>query len=428
MKGAKPWDYDAAVEEGRREVLDLLVRLVQAKSENPPGDTSEPSAVIEDYLSDNGFSVRKHEPERGFINLLASLGSGEEELTFCGHIDTVPAGDPEKWAIPPYEGRMASGRVYGRGSTDMKAGCASLAFAFVRAARLEKDVGGRLVLCMVADEESGGRRGVQSLISSGLLRTKNLVLGEPTNHRGTGHVVVAGEKGVYWAKVTLGGVSRHGSLPMLGENAILKAQGPLKRLSYPFLGKVTTPYSALTLVRETKKVLSKEYVDEARKKPHFAADHYTVNVGVIKGGTKVNVVPDSVSMELDVRVPLGGTKEEAERLLKARLPKDADVEVINYAQPAYTPPSSRLVRMVREAGREVFGEETPAICLTATTDAHHFRTSLEAHAVAYGPGMESMCHVVDEYVEASEVLGACKVYLRLAQWMLTGGARPIDPS
>jgi succinyl-diaminopimelate desuccinylase len=405
------------VDAGKGELVDLLVKLVKAKSENPPGDTTRPAYVAEEYLSGYGFSVKKYEAEKGVVNLVASVGSGDE-LAFCGHIDTVPAGNESRWTQPAFGGKIVGGKVYGRGATDMKAGCASLAFAFAQMAKVEGRLTGRLVLALVADEETGGRRGVQYLIDNGVLRPKNLILGEPTNHKGTGRVVVAGEKGVYWVRVTFEGSPRHGSLPMLGDNAIMKAKSVLEAFSSPFLGKVTIPYEAASLVRATKKILKVEYASEASKKPHYAADHYTVNVGVIGGGTKVNVVPDSCSVELDIRIPLGGSREEADRLLTRHLPKDAQVEVLNYATPAFTPPSSPLVKTTREAGRRVFNEETPAMCLTATTDAHHFRAALGTHAVSYGPGLESGCHVLDENVDVSEVIGASKVYLSIVDGML----------
>jgi len=413
-------ELQRTADSSRGEVVKLLVDLVRAKSENPPGDTSAPAAVAEEYLSSQGVSVRKYALEDGCINLVASLGRGEEELTFCGHIDTVPAGSPAKWSYPPLEGKMVGGRVYGRGSTDMKAGCASLIFAFAKAARHEKDFRGKLVLALVADEESGGKKGVQYLINQRILRTKNLVLGEPTKHEGAGHVVVAGEKGVFWVRVTFDGISRHGSLPMLGDNAILKAAPALEGLKSPILDKVTTPHGAASLVRETRKVLKAEYAREASKRPHFAADHYTVNVGRVEGGTKVNVVPDYCSIELDVRVPLGGSKEEAERIVRRSLPDGAKLELINYAEPAFTLPSAPLVKNIREAARSVFNEPSPAMCTPATTDAHHFRVGLGSNAVAYGPGLESMCHVLDEYVEVSEVIGTSKVYLDLLCRMLLG--------
>jgi succinyl-diaminopimelate desuccinylase len=406
------------VDSEKAELVDLLVDLIKAKSENPPGDTSAPASVAEEYLSSQGVSLRKYTAEDGCVNLVATLGQGAEDLTFCGHIDTVPAGDPTKWSVPPLSGKMVGGKIFGRGATDMKAGCAALTFAFAKAAVHEKELSGRLVIALVADEESGGKKGVQYLIEKGILKSKNLVLGEPTKHEGTGHVVVAGEKGTYWVRVTCDGVSRHGSLPMLGDNAILKAVPVLEGLKTPILDKVTVPHSASSLVREAKRVLKAEFPSHAAKRPYYAPDHYTVNIGRIEGGTKVNVVPDYCSVELDVRVPLGGNKEEAEKLVRRHIPKGAKLELINYAQPAFTLPSSPLVKNIQEAARSVFQEPSPAMCIPATTDAHHFRAALGSNAVAYGPGLESMCHVLDEYVETSEIIGASKVYLNLVSMML----------
>lgn len=407
-----------SVDMEKGEVVQLLIDLIRARSENPPGDTSAPVEVVEGYLAASGISSRKYSAGDGCLNLVATLGSGEQDLTFCGHVDTVPVGDPSKWSVPPLEGKMAGGRIYGRGSTDMKAGCASIAFAFAKAASMEKEMKGRLVLALVADEESGGKKGVEYLIEKGILRPKNLVLGEPTKHEGTGHTVVAGEKGAFWVRVTYDGVPRHGSLPMLGDNAIFKALPAVQAFRSPILDKVTTPTAAASIVKEAKKVLRAEFPKEASKKPYFAADHYTVNVGRIGGGTKVNVVPDSCTVELDVRVPIGGSKEEAEKVVRRRLPEGARMELINFAEPAFTPPSSPLVKGIQDVSRSVFKEPSPAICIAATTDAHHFRVAFGTNAVAYGPGLESMCHVLDEYVETSEVVGASKVYLGLAHRML----------
>src|SRR5262245_27421020 len=104
------------------DLFELCSRLIQIPSENPPGDTTKLATFIRDHLAAQGSVVHSHEPMSGRPNLVASIGTGAPNLVLSGHLDEFPAG--QGWTRPPFSGAIESGRIWGRGAGDMKAGLA----------------------------------------------------------------------------------------------------------------------------------------------------------------------------------------------------------------------------------------------------------------------------------------------------------------
>ena len=110
------------VEKNKNELLQLCSSLIQIPSENPPGDSTEISQFIADYLKESNVELDWHESADKMYNLLASQGAGDgKELVYCGHTDVVPAGDLSKWDFNPFSGEIKDGWMLGRGASDMKA-------------------------------------------------------------------------------------------------------------------------------------------------------------------------------------------------------------------------------------------------------------------------------------------------------------------
>ncbi|MEM3451217.1 MAG: ArgE/DapE family deacylase [Nitrososphaerales archaeon] len=401
------------VEYLKADLIKLASLLIKTGSENPPGDTSKVAIVIEDYLKSIGLGSRLIEPMKGHVNVMTSIGSGDYGLILCGHVDTVPIGDLSKWSFDPFSGEIMGGYILGRGATDMKGGVASIITAINALIEYEKILNEKIVVALFCDEETGGHYGARWIIQNQLIKGKAMIIGEPSNYHRSGHVIIAGERGVLWSRLKFDGFSHHGSRPMLGDNAIMHAVKALSKLKSPIISKVRTPYEAVKLVRWGKKVLTKEYEDRKSLKPQYALDHYTLNIGVIKGGVKANVVADSCEVEIDLRIPIGGSKEEAEKIIRS-LTKEGKVEYFNYAPPSFTPLGSNIIKVLRKVSRSVFKENTPVICIAATTDAHYFRSALKIPVVSYGPGYEDLCHVYDERVDVNDLLGCAKVYAETA--------------
>lgn len=401
------------VESLKGDLLNIASSLIKAKSENPPGDTSNVADIIEDHLKFIGLSPRRIEPTQGHVNIMASIGNGDYGLILCGHMDTVPIGDLSKWSFYPFSGEITGGCILGRGATDMKGGVASIITAIKALIKYEKILNEKIVIALFCDEETGGHYGARWIVQNRLIKGKNMIIGEPSNYHKLGHVIIAGERGALWSKLRFDGFPHHGSRPMLGDNAIMHVVKSLSKLKSPILSKVRTPYEAIELVRWGKRILIEEYKDKKNLKPQYAMDHYTLNIGVIKGGIKANIVADSCEVELDLRIPIGGSKEEAEKIIQS-LAEECKIEYINYAPPSFTPPKSSIIKVLRKASQYIFKEKTPAICIAATTDAHYFRSALGIPVVSYGPGYEDLCHAYDEKVDVIDLLGCAKVYTETA--------------
>ena len=139
-------------------------------------------------------------------------------------------------------------------------------------------------------------------------------------------------------------------------------------------------------------------------------DHYTVNLGTIRGGTKTNVVPERCEAEFDIRVPAGGNPDAVEEFVKLILPEDFEYEVFNRALASYTPADEPLVKTLQTNAKATLGYKTPALYMAATSDAHTFRELLKIPTVSFGPGYSEANHAYNEFVHAKDVVNAMKVY------------------
>ena len=162
------------------EVVEFLQDLVRKRSDYPPGDCRGAINVVASKLDQVGigyqvFSRQEHQP-----SLIATLGSMEQglRLMYHAHIDTVPAGDLDRWSVDPFGGQLISGKVYGRGTGDDKGSVAAQVMALVTLARAGIPLNGSLQIVAVADEESGSAHGTQWLHDVGELDCQVLVVGE----------------------------------------------------------------------------------------------------------------------------------------------------------------------------------------------------------------------------------------------------------
>jgi len=334
-------------------------------------------------------------------------------------LDVVPAGDRDRWGFDPFCGDVRDGKVLGRGATDMKGGVACIMAVYHALSGLMDELGGSLLLALVCDEETGGRLGTGWLAEQGLFNGVDACLiAEPT----TPHVAVLGERGVCWLKLKAHGLPAHGSVPGLGLNAIelmMKALGALREIEKSPVRTpeevravleemeelVRAPYDILGL-KGVKKALAKvlygflglgkerlrAYVDACRR--------FTMNIGVIRGGTKVNVVPEACEAEVDVRIPHGSSAGDvlalARRLLSG-LPGRVDVEPLNRIDPSFTGPSEPICTALDKAVEAVVGRRPVHALMPATTDAHYLRER-GIPTVIYGPGFVHLAHAYDEHV------------------------------
>ncbi len=396
------------------EVLELACKLVKIPSENPPGDMSEIAAFIEEYLSEAGVRVERYEPAKGKINLVARIGGNSgKELVFNGHMDVVPAGDRSRWDFEPFLGEIRDGYLLGRGASDMKGGLAGIIYAFKSLIEYEKELNGRLTLACVSDEETGGEHGTGYLVSQNIAVGSSVVIAEPTGM----NIIEVGEKGTLWMKITIYGKPAHGSLsPYAGESAILKAADLIKELLSITELQPKIPEDMKPAIEE-----SKEVAEQLIKIKGIGRilDHATINFGIIKGGTKINMIPEKCELEIDIRVPIGMTSEELAAYVEKIVSKyGGETSYLERSDVNYTPPASEIVKLAVENIGQMIGVKPKLLVQWASSDARFYR-GRGVPTIHYGPAEMEAIHGYNEKVKAEDIVKACRVYAGIAVDYLT---------
>jgi succinyl-diaminopimelate desuccinylase len=369
------------------DVVDLTRMLVGIPSVNPLLSDGDPQIggehrladFLESFLSVRGFSCRRVEKTPGRPNLVATFGPAEPErrLMIEAHLDTQGT---HGMTVAPFAGEIRDNRIYGRGACDMKGPMASALINFTPE-RLDKLAGaGTQLIFVAAIGEETGNIGALELVEEGISADEALVL-EPTEL----HIVHA-HKGVLWLEVETIGVAAHGSNPDKGISAIAG------------MGKLIS-----LLLRQT----------DGSRLFHDVLGRPTINIGMIQGGSSVNIVPERCVIKVDRRKIPG---EEDERIIAKvrggidRLVKDGqlaggEVRVIKSGQPFATTPDSALVRRLQTSAKE-FGVD--AVCEGAAwfSDAGPFAQTCREVAV-FGPGSIKQAHTADEFIDIDQLkLGA----------------------
>ena len=397
--------------------------MVKIPSDNPPGDTAQLATFMADYLSARGVKVDTYEPQSGIMNLVAHLGEGSPHLILNGHLDQFPGDVGEPWSVPPYSGRIADGKLFGRGSGDMKGGLASLLFTFGILAQ-EDELPGKVTFTGTSDEETGGRWGALWLLQNVEgVRGDAVLNGEPS-----GLTVRIGEKGRVPFKLTAPGKAAHGSFAgYVGENAIMKMVRVL-----PVVEEMRETRAVLTpetekLTEEVMKGYVQQYGHESREMSQVLR-HVTVNIGVIKGGTKDNIVPAHCEAEVDMRIPLGVDPLDLKGELESRLDEvDPSITVgwgrhqSTIIESTYTSSQSGIASSLWKNSKEITGIDPLLSFTSGGTDCRFWR-KLGVPAVSYGPRVYGMGGV-DEHITVDDLVTTAKVHMGTAMDFLFDRSR-----
>lgn len=362
--------------------------LVAVDTQNPPGRESRAVPVARDLLAPFGARFEEVEPAPGRASLVATVGAGDGRrptLLVNGHLDVVPV-DRAGWTREPFGGEVADGRLYGRGSADMKGGIAAAIEALAALGRAGREPAGDIVFHLVADEERGGALGTEVLVAGGRARADACLVPEPT-----GMALCVAERGLLTAVVTVRGRPAHGSEPRRGVSAVEKA---------------------------ARIVLALHAADFGGPE-HPLLGRPTCNVGVIAGGDGHNIVASHCRLEADRRVLPGVTRDQAEAELRARLDAlgddelDYGLETVMFGEASELDPGHPFVACLQAAMVAVLGREQPVIGMPFATDARFVRNQAGVPAVVCGPGELAQAHVHDESVAVSSLVDAAAVYAEL---------------
>lgn len=380
----------------RIDVAKLTSELVQIPSYSFMENKEKAAAeYIYELFQKEGIESSLIECWPGDYNVYAKIpgSGGGKSLMLSGHIDTVPPYDMEN----AFEGRIEDGKIFGRGTCDMKGAVAAMIAAMIAFKRAGIVLAGDIVFTALADEEEEGR-GVQYLVEQGGPVCDGVIMGEPTDMK-----IALGHKGLEWIDVDVEGFKVHGGNKEKGINAI--------EMASRFIQKIYTEYVPV--------LNSREY-------PVLGAP--TINVGRIAGGDQPSTVPGECLVQLDRRcVPtetIAQVYEELEAICEELHREDSRFKATvrdNFADsentlpriPFCTEADNPLVQAIQQAMKDAAdgpawkGELT---VFPAWSDAGTICHKSGSSCVVMGPGDLGVAHSVHEYVNAADVQKAAWIY------------------
>ncbi|MFJ8451395.1 ArgE/DapE family deacylase [Aerococcus viridans] len=352
----------------------------------------------------------------GRANLVAEIGSGSPVLAISGHMDVVSAGNAEAWTSDPYTLTERDGKLFGRGSTDMKGGLAALVIAMIEIKEQGLLERGTLRLLATYNEENGAVGSIQLEEAGHVSDVDAIVIGEPTtgmihpSHKGSMNFVVSSR-----------GKSVHSSRPRGGINAI----DPLMDFALAFkqafkeatkdisFGQLDfSPVLNLYGAVEGDDAGNQE-LDQLLKQPTF-------NVTVFRGGDQVNTIPDYAEVVFNIRtVPefdneavKGVFSEVYQEFLEKGV--DFDLQLTLDLKPLNGGVDSDLVQLTKTLGATYLNQDLEVVPMTGGTDGANFVANKPAGypIIIFGPG-STTSHQIDEYVDKDEYLTFVNLYIDL---------------
>jgi acetylornithine deacetylase/succinyl-diaminopimelate desuccinylase-like protein len=422
-----------------RRTTELLQRLIQFNTVNPPGNEQAAQEFLRELLETAGFECELLSAVEGRPNQVARLKGKSDGPTLCllGHVDTVLA-DPDDWTVDPWSGELRDDCVWGRGALDMKSQVAAeVAAAIALAEEGWRPEAGELMLVLTADEEAGAEYGAKWLCEQQPDKVRcDLVVnegaGEVFEYDGRRiYAVCVAEKGVFRFRLSTHGRAGHASIPRIGDNALTKMAGVLDALREPVPAYERSP--------EPEALMRAMGVDtgdlEAALKQVAAEDErvavilepmlgVTLAPTMIRASEKINVIPARAELGVDCRVPPELGEEHALKRIHQVLGEDGyDVEfretVVGNRSPIDTPLMDRIRSFVE---REDPGAEVAAMVLPGFSDSRWFRDAFP-DCTAYGFFPQNtmdlfeaapLIHGADERIPVADLGLAAAFYAELA--------------
>lgn len=378
--------------------LETLARdLVRIESESPPGNEAAVIEFVADWLETN--NIGHHIVEKPYEDrpqLAARVGSGDPTVVYNGHVDVVPAGDPDRWTNNPYEGHIDDGMLYGRGAADMKTGLAVglCALRSMRDALEDGQRSGSVVLHAAIGEETADP-GTKTLLEEGYDGDYGIVL-EPTDFR-----VATRSKGLACYELTVCGEQSHASRPDQGSNAIETAGQLLDIIA--------------------------EYDADLRKNKDPLVGHAYATVTQMEAGTESNmaVLPEEATLLLDRRVLPAESLDDVDREIVTLLDRletehgaGASWRRVQEYAAASVPTDTHLAQVLRSHVDAVTGTLPDPWGIEAATDVRNFVNDAGMEAVTWGPGHLEQAHTVDECVDLRDAAAGLEVLKRTTEDLL----------
>ncbi|MBN2589628.1 MAG: M20 family metallopeptidase [Sedimentisphaerales bacterium] len=369
---------------------ELLKQLIQAESTESCGELNS-AKVIYDEFARYGIKSEIETWDNTRANITAHIKSSGKKpaLLFACHIDVVGPGKA-KWTNPPFTAVETDGKIYGRGSTDMKGGTAAAATAICEIVKSGVELQGDIIFTAVAGEETDSCGALRFMAKKDQIpKLQGVLIPEPTDF-----TIVSAHRGILWLDISTKGIAAHGSTPHLGVNAITSMRRFLNEL---------------------------DNYDIAAKQTNEILGTCSMSVNTISGGKTRNAVPDQCSCSIDIRIIPGVDTQDIMNdfrniiaKVKSEHPEfEAKVSIDRQASPLETDRNSDFVKDFCTC---LGIEKTVAVGFT--TDGPHF-VDLGAPILIYGPGKPDICHKPDEFIEIADAEKAVQDYKKLITKFLT---------
>ena len=405
-----------AVEARREEVIALTQALVRIPTLNPPGEFyRDICELLGRRLRGAGFYIAmiraegapgdsERYPRWNVVARREGVAPGDC-VHFNGHTDVVAVG--KGWTTEPFGAELREGRIYGRGTCDMKGGLAAAIVAAEAFVATCPDFRGAIEISGTADEESGGYGGVAHLAREGWFdpaRVQHVIIPEPLQK----DRVCLGHRGGWWAEIETMGEIAHGSMPFLGDCAVRHMGAVIAAFEERLFPALAQRRTDMPVVPEGARVS-------------------TMNINAIHGGQPeqedptalpAHCVPDSCRITIDRRFLIEERIEDVEAEvvalldgIKASRPRfDYRIREVNRVLPSMTDREAPVARTLAAAVRDVLGRAPEWVASPGSYDQKHIdRIGRLKNCVAYGPGLLELAHKPDEYVAVEDMIDSATV-------------------
>jgi succinyl-diaminopimelate desuccinylase len=417
-----------AIENRRDDLVALTQDLIRIPTLNPPGaNYREICDYLDARLSRSGFKTE-------LIRAIGTPGDSDQYprwnivarhqgartgdcVHFNSHHDVVETGNG--WTFDPFAATLQDGRIYGRGTCDMKGGLAASIIAAEAFIATHPDYSGAIEISGTADEESGGFGGVAYLAEQGYFnpeRVQHVIIPEPLNK----DRICLGHRGVWWAEIETKGRIAHGSMPFLGDCAVRHMGAVIAEMETTLFPLLATKRTEMPVVPE-------------------GAKQSTLNINSIHGGEPVQdeaytglpspCVPDRCKMVIDRRFLMEEKLPEVraevidllDHLKSTRPDFDYEIRDMHTVIPTMTDKNAPVVQTVSRAISQVLGKGPEYVVSPGTYDQKHIdRIGRLKNCIAYGPGILDLAHQPDEWIGVDDMLDSAKVMALSLKELLAG--------
>ncbi|MCC7273919.1 MAG: M20/M25/M40 family metallo-hydrolase [Alphaproteobacteria bacterium] len=330
-------------------------------------------------------------------------------------MDVFPIGERAHWSRDPLSGDIVDGCVFGRGSVDMKCGTTASIFAYLYLHAMRDRLPGRVTLTVVSDEETGGRWGTGYLLDHHPELLGDCVLnGEPSSK----HTVRFAEKGIFWLRLRVRTPGAHGAYPHLSASATRIAARAVVALEKLEALPPEMPEAIVrTLARDDVRAAMERGLGKGAVE---TASRLTLNIGMLHGGVKVNMLPGECLIEADIRLPVGLTRARVMDEVRALLRDYPEVEIEEpppTVDATASDPDHPMLRIIQDNAEAITGvRPTPTVSLGGS-DCRFWRAR-GVPAYIYGCLPDRM-GAPDERVPVEEFLDVVRVHtLSAHDWLV----------